>query len=93
MGHCGGEEFATIAGICIISSYLLLFISFYFATYKKPVPSGRGRAKSALLEMKDERVPTVGEARRKLSLGAGPLADVNTGTAEAANGKVRSRKV
>jgi fatty acid elongase 3 len=67
MGKCAGEEFAAIAGICIITSYLFLFLAFYFATYKKPVPKGRRRATSALVEMKDEKVPTVGEARRRLS--------------------------
>lgn len=35
MGNCAGEEFAAFAGIGILSSYLVLFISFYFATYKK----------------------------------------------------------
>jgi fatty acid elongase 3 len=34
MGKCAGEEFAAFAGCGIISSYLFLFISFYFATYK-----------------------------------------------------------
>ncbi|KAK1760815.1 fatty acid elongase [Echria macrotheca] len=43
MGKCAGEEFAAFSGIAIISSYLFLFISFYFATYKKDGkrPSGR----------------------------------------------------
>ncbi|MCJ1473253.1 hypothetical protein MMC13_001904 [Lambiella insularis] len=41
MGKCAGEEFAAVAGICFISSYLLLFISFYFATYKKTAKTGR----------------------------------------------------
>jgi fatty acid elongase 3 len=42
-GQCAGEEFAAFSGIAIISSYLLLFISFYLATYKKDGkrPSGR----------------------------------------------------
>lgn len=42
-GKCAGEEFAAFAGIGILSSYLFLFISFYFATYKKDGkrPSGR----------------------------------------------------
>jgi len=34
-GECSGEEFAAFAGIGILSSYLVLFISFYFATYGK----------------------------------------------------------
>lgn len=34
-GNCAGEEFAAFAGIIILSSYLILFISFYLATYKK----------------------------------------------------------
>jgi fatty acid elongase 3 len=40
--RCAGEEFAAFAGIIVISSYLVLFISFYFATYKK-----EGKAPSA----------------------------------------------
>lgn len=35
MGYCAGEEFAAFAGIGILSSYLVLFISFYLATYRK----------------------------------------------------------
>ena len=34
-GSCAGEEFAAFAGMGILSSYLLLFVSFYLATYKK----------------------------------------------------------
>ena len=70
VGSCAGEEFAAFAGMGILSSYLLLFLSFYAATYKKPLKKGqeaRGRATSALVEMKDEKVPTVGEARRRFS--------------------------
>jgi len=66
-GVCAGEEFAAIAGMMILSSYLVLFIGFYAATYKKPIKKGRARATSALVEMKDEKVPTVGEARRRFS--------------------------
>jgi len=68
-GKCAGEEFAAIAGMCILSSYLLLFISFYAATYRKPF-KGRTRAKSALKEMASDQVPTVREAARRLSIGA-----------------------
>ncbi len=47
MGTCAGEEFAAFAGIGILSSYLVLFISFYFATYSKDgkPPSGRKTAR------------------------------------------------
>lgn len=90
MGKCAGEEFAAISGICIITSYLFLFLAFYFATYKKPVPKGRRRATSALVEMKDEKVPTVGEARRRLSITRGAaLNGVATGTS--ANGTPNGR--
>ncbi|KAK0337612.1 Fatty acyl-CoA elongase/Polyunsaturated fatty acid specific elongation enzyme [Friedmanniomyces endolithicus] len=66
-GICAGEEFAAFAGMAIITSYLVLFIGFYISTYKKPVRKGRGRATSALVEMKDEQVPDVREVRRRLS--------------------------
>jgi len=96
-GKCAGEEFAAISGMCIITSYLFLFLAFYFATYKKPVPKGRRRATSALVEMKDEKVPTVGEARRRLSTSrvAGVANGVTTGASLSGtpNGRAtRSRK-
>lgn len=42
-GECAGEEYAAFAGIGTLTSYLVLFISFYFATYKKDrkAPSSR----------------------------------------------------
>ena len=62
MGNCAGEEFAAFAGMAILSSYLLLFISFYLATYKKSGQKGRKRsntAKKAAIDMKNLEVPTV----------------------------------
>ena len=55
-GNCAGEEFAAFAGMAILSSYLVLFISFYFATYRKQGKTGRPRrntGREALIAMKD----------------------------------------
>ncbi|EKD13357.1 uncharacterized protein L3040_002782 [Drepanopeziza brunnea f. sp. 'multigermtubi'] len=56
-GKCAGEEFAAFSGIAVISSYLVLFISFYLATYKKDGqrPTGRKAARS----LKDAEIPDV----------------------------------
>lgn len=35
VGQCAGTEFSALAGCTILSSYLLLFIWFYFTTYGK----------------------------------------------------------
>lgn len=59
-GTCAGEEFAAISGLVILSSYLVLFISFYFATYRKQTISGRPRrntGREALIAMKDLPLP------------------------------------
>ncbi|KAF2153562.1 GNS1/SUR4 membrane protein [Myriangium duriaei CBS 260.36] len=92
-GNCAGEEFAAFSGVAILSSYLVLFLGFYAATYKKPVKKGRGRATSALVEMKDEKVPTVGEARRRFSGGQATLASAREAIKDETNARVtRSRK-
>ncbi|KMU73183.1 elongation of fatty acids protein 3 [Coccidioides immitis RMSCC 3703] len=62
-GKCAGEEFAAFSGLIILSSYLVLFISFYFATYKKTGKGGRPRrntGKQAAIAMKNLEVPPVG---------------------------------
>lgn len=71
VGSCAGEEWAAFAGMGILSSYLLLFISFYLATYKKPAGKrpGRTRSVSALIEMKDEKIPTIAQVQRRFSGG------------------------
>ena len=78
-GQCAGEEFAAFAGMGILSSYLLLFISFYFATYKKEsAKSGRGRKKSrrlsetaarAAIDMSRIEVPDVQRIEDAVHLG------------------------
>lgn len=68
-GHCAGEEFAAFAGMGIISSYLLLFISFYFATYKKASQKGRprsGTATKAAIDMSKMEIPSVDSAKNVL---------------------------
>jgi fatty acid elongase 3 len=47
-GSCAGKEFAAYSGIVILSSYLVLFISFYFATYAKK--GGKAGGKKSLRE-------------------------------------------
>lgn len=66
-GSCAGEEFAAFAGIGIISSYLLLFISFYLATYRKTGKGDKGAAKKAARDLKNKQVPSLSETAEVLS--------------------------
>jgi len=94
-GVCAGEEFAAFAGMIILSSYLFLFLGFYAATYKKPQKKGRNRATSALVEMKDEKVPTAPELSRRLSGGQASFGTAREAMDASANGNgrvTRSRK-
>ena len=45
-GDCTGEEFAALMGVGIISSYLVLFISFYLRVYSKSPKAARRAIKT-----------------------------------------------
>lgn len=69
-GTCAGEEFAAFAGMGILSSYLLLFISFYLATYKKAGHKGRKRSETATkaaIDMSKLEIPSVDSAKSVIS--------------------------
>lgn len=69
-GTCGGEEFAAFTGCATLSSYLVLFISFYAATYKKASkkdkPSKMAMSMSipseAIHELERKKMPTMMES-------------------------------
>nr|AEH41463.1 fatty acid elongase [Endocarpon pusillum] len=92
MGKCAGEEFAAFAGMGILSSYLLLFISFYLATYKRSGRARRNTGKQAAIEMKNFEIP---DGLQLSSMGDGSITangDAKT-SGRAANGPTtRSRK-
>lgn len=78
-GRCAGEEFAAFSGMAILSSYLLLFISFYLATYRKEGASGRKinrsrpraaseTATQAVTDMARMEVPDVADVGEKMHL-------------------------
>lgn len=80
MGQCAGEEFAAFAGIAIITSYLLLFISFYIATYNKAAKVGRPRrntGKKSLIDMRNFEIPS-------------PVGTPSNGSGKASNGSAVS---
>ena len=61
VGTCAGAPYAAVAGCVILSSYLVLFIGFYFSTYKK---SDR-TAKKAVRRAEKTEIPTVPETTEK----------------------------
>lgn len=80
MGKCAGEEFAAFAGMGILSSYLILFISFYIATYNKSTKGNRPRrntGKQSLIDMKDYELPSVPEGQNVQNGAAKPNGAAN----------------
>lgn len=67
VGTCAGEPYAAVAGDVILSSYLVLFISFYIATYRKQ--AGRRSASKMALnaeqKMEKTEVPTMKQTSEK----------------------------
>ncbi|KAL9636716.1 MAG: hypothetical protein Q9164_002655 [Protoblastenia rupestris] len=69
VGTCGGEEFAAFMGCATLSSYLVLFISFYAATYKKASKKQKRSIgsvtteipKAAAHDLKTTKLPTMSE--------------------------------
>lgn len=90
-GKCAGEEFAAFAGMGILSSYLLLFISFYFATYKKTGQRGRkrsGTATRAAIDMSKMEIPSVNSAKSAIGQASGSLANGSLANGSLANGSL-----
>lgn len=84
MGKCAGEEFAAISGICILSSYLLLFLSFYAATYRKDKKGHTTR--KTLRRMSQAPLPNAADIAHATAHGDARSTSVKS------NGTARSRK-
>lgn len=88
-GQCAGEEFAAFAGIGTLSSYLVLFISFYAATYKKQGKKGSGR--KTLRRMSQAPLPDPLHMEKAIQKGSGNGTASTTG-AKTNGVTTRSRK-
>ncbi|PSS02471.1 elongation of fatty acids protein [Coniella lustricola] len=85
-GKCGGEEFAAFAGIGVLTSYLVLFISFYIATYKK---GGKANHRKGLRRMSQAPLP---DPHDLLVKKGAIIGDAKTTGAKVNSSTTRSRK-
>ncbi|KAK7911468.1 hypothetical protein PG985_013949 [Apiospora marii] len=83
-GKCAGEEFAAFSGLIVLSSYLVLFISFYFATYSKD-----GKAPSARKAVRRMSQAPVPDAHTVATASQGSIKATGV---KANGGSTRSRK-
>jgi fatty acid elongase 3 len=90
MGRCAGEEFAAISGIGILSSYLVLFISFYLATYKKDGKATSGR--KAVRRMSQAPLPDPLAVTSTVGATGGSSNGKAVTTGAKTNGSTRSRR-
>ena len=95
-GPCAGEEFAAFIGIGVLTSYLALFVLFYFATYRKDGRSPSTRKTLRRMSQAEARGPHI---VRRMSQGEarGPhivsdTAGFKATGAETNNSSSRSRK-
>ncbi|KAI1496101.1 GNS1/SUR4 family-domain-containing protein [Biscogniauxia marginata] len=72
VGRCAGEPFAAISGCVILSSYLVLFIMFYIATYRKAA-SRKGAKK-----VENAAVASMKESAVKVADGCTPMQHANS---------------
>jgi len=89
-GHCAGKEFAAYWGVGILTSYLFLFISFYFATYKTDKKdTGRKAAKSLTNAQLPDMAAITGAVNSRASFSGSSATTTGSSTGRATT---RSRK-
>lgn len=90
-GKCAGEEFAAFSGIGVLTSYLVLFISFYIATYNKSA-KGDTNTRQGLRRMSQAPLPDPHHLINGEAKANGKANGKTSGHTANGNGNVRSRK-